>query len=37
MKITNARIIVARPGRNVVSLKIETDEVFPHARHFEDG
>ncbi len=37
MKITDARIIVTRPGRNFVSLKLETDEVFPHACHFEDG
>ena len=26
MKITNARVIVCSPGRNFVTLKIETDE-----------
>ena len=26
MKITSARVIVASPGRNFVTLKIETDE-----------
>ena len=26
MKITNARVIVCCPGRNFVTLKIETDE-----------
>ena len=36
MQITDARIIVTRPGRNFVTLRIETDEVFPHAYHFEE-
>ena len=26
MRITNARVIVCSPGRNFVTLKIETDE-----------
>ena len=26
MKITNARVIVCSPGRNFVTLKIETDQ-----------
>jgi len=37
MKIANAYVNIASPGRNFVTLKIETDAVFPHRYSFRDG
>jgi mannonate dehydratase len=41
LKITGAKAVVACPGRNFVTLKIETSEgvhgLFPHAYRFDRG
>jgi hypothetical protein len=36
MKVVSAKVIVTCPGRNFVTLKIETDAYLPIAR-LEDG
>ena len=40
MKLTGGKVIVCGPGRNFVTLKLETgdsDRVFPHAYTLADG
>ena len=37
MKITSVKVIVTCPGRNFVTLKVDTDAVVAHAYQFDDG